>query len=52
MIVALRRGAEAFVTAPAPDAVVDAGDVLIGVGSADQIHRLEAMFAPRNTSGG
>jgi len=52
MIVAIRRGAEVFVTAPAPDALVDAVDVLIGVGSADQIHRLEAIFAPRNTPGG
>ena len=52
MIVALRRGADAFVTAPAPDAVLDVGDVLIGVGSADQIERLEAMFAPRDAPRG
>ena len=52
MIVALRRGADAFVTAPAPDAVLDAGDVLIGVGSADQIRRLEAMFAPGDAARG
>ena len=46
MIVALRRGSEAFVTGPAPDSVLDVGDVLIGVGSADQIRRLEEIFAP------
>jgi len=46
MIVAIRRGSAAFVTAPAPDAVLDAGDVLIGVGSADEIRRLEELFAP------
>ncbi len=46
MIVAIRRGSGAFVTAPAPDAVLDAGDVLIGVGTADEIRRLEELFAP------
>ncbi|MEI7759144.1 MAG: TrkA family potassium uptake protein [Thermoleophilia bacterium] len=46
MIVALRRGAGAFVTAPAVDSVLDVGDVLIGVGSADQLRRLEQIFAP------
>jgi voltage-gated potassium channel len=46
MIVAIRRGADAFVTAPAPAARLDVGDVLIGVGSADQIRRLETMFLP------
>jgi len=51
MSVARRRGADAFVTAPAPDAVLNVGDVLIGVGSADQIHRLEAMLAPRDAAG-
>ena len=52
MIVALRRGSDAFVTAPAPDSVLDSGDVLIGVGSADQIRRLEEMFAPGEIDGG
>jgi K+/H+ antiporter YhaU regulatory subunit KhtT len=27
--------------------VLEAGDVLIGVGSTDEIHRLEQLFAPR-----
>jgi voltage-gated potassium channel len=52
MIVALRRGSDAFVTAPAPDSILDAGDVLIGVGSAEQIRRLEEMFARGDDGGG
>ncbi|MSO95437.1 MAG: potassium channel protein [Thermoleophilia bacterium] len=52
MIVALRRGVDAFVTAPAADSVLDVGDVLIGVGSADQIRRLEEIFAPGDTRSG
>jgi len=47
MIVAIRRGDGAFVTAPAQDEVLTAGDVLIGVGSADEIRRLEELFATR-----
>jgi voltage-gated potassium channel len=50
MIVAIRRGSGAFVTAPTADAVLDVGDVLIGVGSAEDIRKLEALFAPRETS--
>ena len=46
LIVALRRGADSFVTTPAPDVVVNVGDVLIGVGSAAEIDRLETLFAP------
>ena len=46
MVVAIRRGSGAFVTTPAPDDVLDAGDVLIGVGSTDDIRKLEELFAP------
>ena len=49
MIVAIRRGSGAFVTAPTADAVLDVGDVLIGVGSAEDIRKLEALFASRET---
>ena len=49
MIVAIRRGSGAFVTAPTADAVLDVGDVLIGVGSAEDIRKLEALFAPLET---
>ena len=45
MIVAVRRGTDAFVTAPALETALGAGDVLIGVGSTEQIHRLEELFA-------
>ena len=47
MIVAIRRGGGTFVATPGPDEVLGAGDVLIGVGSKDEIHRLEELFAPR-----
>jgi voltage-gated potassium channel len=47
MIVAIRRGAGAFVATPGPDEVLDIGDVLIAVGSKEEIHRLEELFAPR-----
>jgi voltage-gated potassium channel len=47
MIVAWRRGSGAFVTAPPADTGLAAGDVLIGVGSMDEIRRLEALFEPK-----
>jgi K+/H+ antiporter YhaU regulatory subunit KhtT len=47
MIVAIRRGAGAFVATPGPDEVLGTGDVLIGVGSKDEIRRLEELFAPQ-----
>ncbi len=47
MIVAIRRGTGAFVATPGPDEVLDGGDVLIAVGSKDEIRRLEARFAPQ-----
>jgi voltage-gated potassium channel len=52
MIVAIRRSSGAFVATPGPDEVLDAGDVLIGVGSKDEIHRLEELFAPGGAVGG
>jgi len=52
MIVAIRRGDGAFVTAPAQEQVLAAGDVLIGVGSADEIRRLEELFVPHEVGNG
>ena len=52
MIVALRRGDGSFVTAPPPDTVLAAGDVLIGVGSAAAIDSLEQLLAPREVGVG
>jgi voltage-gated potassium channel len=46
IIVALRKRDGTFDTTPAPDATIEVGDVLIGVGTADEIRRLETLFAP------
>jgi voltage-gated potassium channel len=45
IIVALRKPDGTFDTTPEPDVRIDAGDVLIGVGSPDEIRRLEDLFA-------
>jgi K+/H+ antiporter YhaU regulatory subunit KhtT len=31
---------------PGPDALLEEGDVLIGVGTTDEMRRLEELFAP------
>jgi voltage-gated potassium channel len=46
MIIALRKGDGSFDTTPAPDAVLEAHDVLIAVGTPDEVRRLEELFAP------
>jgi voltage-gated potassium channel len=46
MIVALRTVDGAFDVTPGADAVLDEGDVIIGVGTADEMQRLEELFAP------
>ena len=46
IIVALRKRDGTFDTTPSPDATVDVGDVLIGVGTAEEIRKLETLFAP------
>jgi voltage-gated potassium channel len=45
IIVALRKPDGTFDTTPEPDVVIEVGDVLIGVGSPDEIRRLEDLFA-------
>ena len=45
IIVALRKPDGTFDTTPEPDVIIAAGDVLIGVGSPDEIRRLEDLFA-------
>jgi voltage-gated potassium channel len=45
IIVALRKPDGTFDTTPEPDVTIEAGDVLIGVGSPDEIGRLEDLFA-------
>jgi voltage-gated potassium channel len=47
MIVALRKRDGTFDATPSPDAMIEGGDVLIGVGTPEEIRRLEDFFAPR-----
>ena len=47
MIVAVRKHDGTFDTTPSPDERIDVGDVLIGVGTPEEIRRLEDFFAPR-----
>jgi len=47
MIVALRKGDGTFDATPSPDALIDVGDVLIGVGTPEEIRSLEDFFAPQ-----
>jgi len=46
VIVALRKGDGRFDTTPDPDAALEVGDVMIAVGTADELRRLEELFAP------
>jgi voltage-gated potassium channel len=52
LVVALRRADGSFDTTPEPDTPIKVGDVLIGVGSPDEIQALEDLFAPRETVAG
>jgi voltage-gated potassium channel len=47
IIVAIRKRDGTFDTTPSPDELVEAGDVLIGVGTPQEIRKLEDFFAPR-----
>lgn len=46
-LVALRRSDGTFEVTPGPDVALQLGDVLIGVGTTDEMRRLEELFAPR-----
>jgi voltage-gated potassium channel len=48
IVVALRKRDGTFDTTPEPDTPLAAGDVLIGVGSPDEVARLEDLFASRD----
>jgi voltage-gated potassium channel len=50
MVVAIRKQDGTFDATPSPDAQFDAGDVVIGVGTADELRKLEALFAPREAA--
>jgi len=52
LVVALRRADGSFDTTPEPDTPIQVGDVLIGVGSPDEIRALEDLFGPRETVAG
>jgi voltage-gated potassium channel len=52
IVVALRKPDGSFDTTPEPDTPLEVGDVLIGVGSPDEIHRLDDLFAPREALAG
>ncbi len=52
LIVALRRVDGSFDTTPEPDTPIQIGDVLIGVGSPDEIRALEDLFEPRESVAG
>jgi voltage-gated potassium channel len=52
IVVALRKPDGSFDTTPEPDTPIEVGDVLIGVGSPNEIRALEDLFAPRETVAG
>ncbi len=47
MVVAIRKRDGGFDVTPSPQAVFEAGDVVIGVGTTAEMAKLEALFAPR-----
>lgn len=47
LVIALRKADGAFDPTPDADALLESGDVLIGVGTTEEMRRLEALFAPR-----
>lgn len=52
IVIALRKPDGSFDTTPEPDTPIEVGDVLIGVGSPNEIRALEDLFAPRETVAG
>ncbi len=52
VIVALRKKDGTFDTTPDPDAVLEAGDVMIAAGSSDELRKLEELFKPREAVAG
>jgi voltage-gated potassium channel len=52
IIVAVRKPDGTFDTTPEPEAMIEEGDVLIGVGTPDELARLEDLFAPRQAVAG
>jgi len=50
LVVAIRKADGGFEVTPSPDALFEAGDIVIGVGTTDEMAKLEALFAPREVS--
>jgi voltage-gated potassium channel len=50
LVVAIRKQGGGFDVTPGSDAVFEAGDVLIGVGTTEEMAKLETLFAPREAS--
>ena len=46
LVIALRKADGTFDPTPDASAVLEAGDILIGVGTTDEMARLEALFTP------
>ncbi len=49
IVIALRKPDGTFDTTPEPDTPIEVGEILIGVGSPDEISALEDLFAARET---
>jgi voltage-gated potassium channel len=47
LVIALRKADGSFDVTPGPNAVFEEGDVVIGVGTTEEMQRLEEYFAPR-----
>jgi voltage-gated potassium channel len=52
LVVALRKADGTFDTTPDPDATLDPGDVLIAVGTQQELNALEELFAPQEAVAG
>jgi voltage-gated potassium channel len=52
IIIAMRKKDGTFDTTPEPDVRIDPGDVLVGVGTAEELRDLEDLFAAGETVGG
>ena len=52
LVVGIRRRDGTFDLTPSPDATLDPGDIIIAVGTRDELRALEGHFAPRETVAG
>ena len=52
LIVALRKSDGRFDTTPDPEVTLEVGDVMIAVGTAPELRRLEELFAPQEAVAG